>query len=124
MKETDFRTTRSKRDKFFDGAGTPSGEATPTRHNVPKPLKVLQVMGSNVIDSAHYGYVYSMAMLPCSLEGAPGEDTSREDVLLVTGSGDETVKVVKMRLLFNEPANKKCTVVELYPNRPYPCAYI
>ena len=34
-------------------------------------------------------------LLPCSLEGAPGEDTSREDVLLVTGSGDETVKVAK-----------------------------
>ena len=43
----------------------------------------LDVPPENVIDSAHYGYVYAMAVL------VRGEG----EVLLVTGSGDETVKV-------------------------------
>lgn len=37
----------------------------------------------NVIDSAHYGYVYCMAVLK-----------NDERVRLATGSGDETVKVI------------------------------
>lgn len=97
MRDIEARSTWSKRDKFFDGAGPSSGQATPTRRNpdnVPKPSKVLRVTSTNVIDSAHYGYVYSMAMLPCSLEGADSEDVKdRENILLVTGSGDESVKV-------------------------------
>lgn len=43
----------------------------------------LDVPPTNVIDSAHYGYIYTMAVL------VRGE----KDILLATGSGDETVKV-------------------------------
>jgi di- and tripeptidase len=54
----------------------------------------LQIPAQNVIDSAHYGYVYCMALLPSPREGSddppPSEDRR---IQLVTGSGDETVKV-------------------------------
>lgn len=106
MRDSDFRSGWSKRDKFFDGAGSSSGQATPTRHkpeNIPKPSKVLRVTSANVIDSAHYGYVYSMAMLPCSLEGAEDDEgKNRENTLLVTGSGDESVKVFGFLLMVPE----------------------
>ncbi|THH11663.1 hypothetical protein EW145_g494 [Phellinidium pouzarii] len=95
IRESDIRPG-SKRNKFFND-GVASGQATPTllcRDGVPKPLKVFQVKSANVIDSAHYGYVYSMAMLPSTLEGNVEEENKEmKDVLLVTGSGDETVKL-------------------------------
>ncbi|KAI5122438.1 hypothetical protein M0805_008751 [Coniferiporia weirii] len=95
IRESDIRPG-SKRNKFF-GDGIASGQATPTplcRAGVPKPLHVFQVKSTNVIDSAHYGYVYSMAMLPSTLEGnVEKEDRDIDDVLLVTGSGDEAVKL-------------------------------
>ncbi|KAH8114659.1 Zn-dependent exopeptidase [Phellopilus nigrolimitatus] len=97
IRESDVRPG-SKRNKFF-GDGYASGQATPTplcKEDAPKPLRVLQVMSTNVIDSAHYGYVYSMALLPSSLESNVGrEDKDMVYVLLVTGSGDETVKLWK-----------------------------
>ncbi|KAF4578670.1 hypothetical protein EYR36_000477 [Pleurotus pulmonarius] len=46
----------------------------------------LQVPATNVIDSAHYGYLYCMAILE-------GDNSSSEGIQLVTGSGDETVKL-------------------------------
>ncbi|KAF5315326.1 hypothetical protein D9619_006998 [Psilocybe cf. subviscida] len=46
----------------------------------------LDVPPTNVIDSAHYGYIYTMAVL------VRGE----KDILLATGSGDETVKLWKV----------------------------
>lgn len=62
---------------------------------VTAPRAFLQVPATNVIDSAHYGYVYCMALL-----SSPPEEPSDEPTLaggasiqLVTGSGDETVKV-------------------------------
>ena len=56
---------------------------------------MFQVEAANVIDSAHYGYVYSMAQLPSTMEGnIEKTDKDMEDVILITGSGDETVKVV------------------------------
>lgn len=83
-----------------DGLGLSTGQTTPSygqteADGVPRPHGVLQVRGSNVIDSAHYGYVYSMALLP-SPYAARDESTDGDEsgnVLLVTGSGDETVKV-------------------------------
>lgn len=94
LQESDIRPG-SKRNKFF-ADGIASGQATPTplcKEGVPKPKAVFQVRAPNVIDSAHYGYVYSMALLPSPLESnASQEDRRTDEVLLITGSGDETVK--------------------------------
>lgn len=49
----------------------------------PPPREYLEIPISNVIDSAHYGYVYCMTILK-----------NDERVRLATGSGDETVKVI------------------------------
>lgn len=61
-------------------------------------VQVLSVPPENMIWSAHYGYIYCMALVPSSnREGSddppigPGTNTH-----LVTGSGDETVKVSYM----------------------------
>ncbi|TDL23199.1 Zn-dependent exopeptidase [Rickenella mellea] len=75
------------------GLGLASGQTTPRKDDVPQPLGVLQVPVSNVIDSAHFGYVYSMALLPSTLEGTDSYDKGGKQILLVTGSGDETVKL-------------------------------
>lgn len=56
----------------------------------PTPRAELNVPPRNVIDSAHYGYVYCMTLLPSTYWGAT--TSTRQDVL-VTGSGDETMKV-------------------------------
>jgi di- and tripeptidase len=50
---------------------------------VPTPRAFLSIPAENVLDSAHYGYIYCMALLQDSKQG----------VKLVTGSGDEFVKV-------------------------------
>ncbi|KAJ7134317.1 hypothetical protein C8R44DRAFT_662695 [Mycena epipterygia] len=49
------------------------------RSTVPAPRAYMDIPAGNVIDSAHYGYIYCMALLP--------------DGRLITGSGDELVKV-------------------------------
>ncbi|KIJ60273.1 hypothetical protein HYDPIDRAFT_117355 [Hydnomerulius pinastri MD-312] len=55
---------------------------------------VFAIPASNVIDSAHFGYVYCMAILPSQRAGSddpllqPGASCQ-----LLTGSGDETVKL-------------------------------
>ncbi|KAN0141012.1 Zn-dependent exopeptidase [Lactarius tabidus] len=57
----------------------------------PVPHAELHVPPRNVIDSAHYGYVYCMALMPSTCWGVAS--SKRQDVRLVTGSGDETMKV-------------------------------
>ena len=57
----------------------------------PAPLAELNVPSRNVIDSAHHGYVYCMALLPSTWWGAT--TLNPQDVCLITGSGDETMKV-------------------------------
>lgn len=55
---------------------------------------LINIPATNVIDSAHFGYIYCMALLPSTREGTghlaqkPGQS-----YYLVTGSGDETVKI-------------------------------
>ncbi|KAG2340128.1 Zn-dependent exopeptidase [Suillus weaverae] len=55
---------------------------------------LINISATNVIDSAHFGYIYCMALLPSTREGTghlaqkPGQN-----YYLVTGSGDETVKI-------------------------------
>jgi hypothetical protein len=54
----------------------------------------VEVPPSNVIDSAHFGYVYCMALVPSNRDGSDDPVTIADtQVLLVTGSGDETLKV-------------------------------
>ncbi|KDQ62261.1 hypothetical protein JAAARDRAFT_30154 [Jaapia argillacea MUCL 33604] len=58
------------------------------------PRAVLQVVPENVIDSAHYGYIYCLAIMPSTKEGSDDPCPFRHGVVhLVTGSGDETVKL-------------------------------
>lgn len=95
----------SKRDKFFE-SGARSGARTPSYYaqRLSRPLslnlnafttepKTLHVPAANVLNSAHYGYIYCMALLPSPHLTA--NDPVREDgaVELLTGSGDEDVKL-------------------------------
>jgi hypothetical protein len=59
-----------------------------THTAIQAPRAFLQVPATNVIDSAHYGYIYCIALL----EGTDA-DGLPDGVQLVTGSGDETIKV-------------------------------
>ncbi|KZS96118.1 glutathione degradosome [Sistotremastrum niveocremeum HHB9708] len=60
---------------------------------ITRTTATLQITAQNTIDSAHFGYMYCMALTPSPLEVS--DDEAREDgaIELVTGSGDETVKV-------------------------------
>lgn len=58
---------------------------------------VIEIPASNVLDSAHFGYVYCVAMMPSQRTGS--DDTALQpdaNYHLLTGSGDETVKVGQM----------------------------
>ncbi|KAI1793225.1 Zn-dependent exopeptidase [Ganoderma leucocontextum] len=60
------------------------------------PLSVFQVPPENVIYSAHYGYVYCMALLPSHRDGSddvPFDTDQGRPLQLVTGSGDSTAKL-------------------------------
>ncbi|PVF99923.1 Zn-dependent exopeptidase [Serendipita vermifera] len=67
----------------------------------PTAPEELHVPPENVIESAHYGYVYCMALSPPHLysgerkRDSPGQSDSDsdEEVYLITGSGDEDVKI-------------------------------
>jgi di- and tripeptidase len=55
---------------------------------------VITIPASNVLDSAHFGYVYCMAIMPSHRTGS--DDPALQagaSYQLLTGSGDETVKV-------------------------------
>ncbi|KAF8574208.1 Zn-dependent exopeptidase [Ramaria rubella] len=99
---------RKKWHRFFDNTprlgrpvvfpNTPSvssGTSTP----VSGQPRVLQVSPQNIVHSAHFGYIYCMALLPSPLEDVHQDKTDsdhnreNENILLITGSGDETVKV-------------------------------
>ncbi|OCH91138.1 Zn-dependent exopeptidase [Obba rivulosa] len=70
------------------------------QETMQSPLAVFQISPANVIYSAHYGYIYCMA-LALREEGRPmgafTADTplasTARDMYLVTGSGDATVKL-------------------------------
>lgn len=55
---------------------------------------LINIPATNVIDSAHFGYIYCMALLPSTREGT-GHLAQKlgQNYYLVTGSGDETVKI-------------------------------
>jgi di- and tripeptidase len=65
--------------------------------------EVLDVLPQNAVDSAHFGYVYCMALIPSTRDGSDdvlASDSGGQGMAmakwtnhLVTGSGDETLKV-------------------------------
>jgi di- and tripeptidase len=103
---------RSKVHKFFDSY--PQHERRPAdahAANAPQPLdangcvtegqgradappaRALDIPAENVRDSAHVGYVYCMAPLPSMRDGAGEHGGGRFAEHLLTGSGDETLKL-------------------------------
>jgi len=58
------------------------------RSDTPPPQDYLSIPAYNVLDSAHYGYIYCMVVLR----------RGRQAIQLATGSGDETVKVQMLSL--------------------------
>jgi di- and tripeptidase len=71
------------------------GETSDCVDGVPvhAPLAVLDIPVENVVDSAHYGYVYCIAPIPSIRDGSDDAGPNRFSQHLVTGSGDETLKV-------------------------------
>ncbi|PPQ77469.1 hypothetical protein CVT25_011339 [Psilocybe cyanescens] len=61
------------------GRGSPDSD----RSDASGPGQYLSIPATNVIDSAHYGYIYTMTILTGLDQG----------IQLATGSGDETVKL-------------------------------
>ncbi|KAH7885115.1 hypothetical protein F5I97DRAFT_1810763 [Phlebopus sp. FC_14] len=60
---------------------------------------IFDIPASNVVDSAHYGYVYCMAMMPSQRMGSGAVPSSHDaNCRLLTGSGDETVKASIMQI--------------------------
>jgi di- and tripeptidase len=57
-----------------------------------QPVISLEVPAENVIDSAHYGYIYCMAAIVADTQESQ-HTSSKFSRHLVTGSGDETLKV-------------------------------
>ena len=101
-----INSKKYQRHRFFDSLPQPEGRPrteseihTPGSEDSQKILQhegVLQIEGCSVIDSAHYGYIYSMVLLTSSRDGLPSSRNSEESVMLATGSGDETVKVSRI----------------------------
>lgn len=66
------------RNGYIPGRDSPD----PYVSDIPLPQAYFSIPASNVIDSAHWGYVYCMSVLD-----------DENGVRLATGSGDENVKV-------------------------------
>jgi len=69
----------------------------PSSNVIPSQAEyvVLSIPATNIVSSAHHGYVYCMAVSPSPHQGS--DDVLSTDahsrIYLVTGSGDESVKV-------------------------------
>lgn len=86
------RSKTTKREKFFSGYSSPViASRPPSKTRSSKPPKEINIEPECVLDSAHFGYIYSMALV--SVPDENGQEEQSEDVVLLTGSGDETVKV-------------------------------
>jgi len=76
----------TKPTRITPGRGTPDSDGSDNNNTLitSQPKKACcSIPPENVIDSAHYGYIYCMALLAENDMG----------VQIVTGSGDESVKV-------------------------------
>ena len=81
------------------GSRTPPDSSCVQPDALKAPTAVFQVPPENMIYSAHYGYVYCMALLPSNREGSDDHPLHRgrgQSLQLVTGSGDSTVKVNRL----------------------------
>lgn len=85
--------THKPADRFANNFGSLSPPSL-ERDTSANPALAFDIPASNVIDSAHYGYVYCMAIIPSSRTdtGDIHSESGRYHQLL-TGSGDETVKL-------------------------------
>lgn len=72
-------------------APTPSSDFTSSQAE----CTVLSIPATNIVSSAHHGYVYCMAVSPSPYWGSDDDPytDAQSCVYLVTGSGDESVKV-------------------------------
>ncbi|KAH9966153.1 Zn-dependent exopeptidase [Russula compacta] len=70
-----------------------NGHVVSINTQTPTPRAEFNIPAQNVIDSAHYGYVYCMVLIPSTRHGVTS--VAYKDVLLATGSGDETVRIWK-----------------------------
>ncbi|KAI0770447.1 Zn-dependent exopeptidase [Fomes fomentarius] len=77
------------------GSGTPP-ESCVQGDVLKAPVVILHIPPEHVVYSAHYGYVYCMALLPSNREGSddvPFVTGKGRHLQLATGSGDSTVKL-------------------------------
>ena len=68
---------------------------SPNATSLQAQCTVLNIPATNIVSSAHHGYVYCMAVSPSPHQGSddvPYTD-AQSPIYLVTGSGDESVKV-------------------------------
>jgi di- and tripeptidase len=91
---------RKKNHRFFGGRSNDSQVRAVTIQQVASPTSTKsapqhrQIPSSQVIHSAHHGYIYCMAInYHWSNDGL---DVNRQETDVVTGGGDECVKVSKM----------------------------
>ncbi|KLO17294.1 Zn-dependent exopeptidase [Schizopora paradoxa] len=86
------RSRTTKRDKFFSGYVSPVvASRPPSKTRSTKAPKEINIEPQCVLDSAHFGYIYSMTLV--SVPDESGREEQTEDVVLLTGGGDETVKM-------------------------------
>jgi len=94
--------------KFFAGShpqyqhpmsADSASDLSPTQSSIATSSQlrctVLSIPAMNIVPSAHHGYVYCMAISPSPHHGSDDilYPDARSSVYLVTGSGDESVKV-------------------------------
>lgn len=80
---------------------------------------VLSIPATNIVSSAHHGYVYCMAVSPSPHQGSDDilyTDT-HSPVYLVTGSGDESVKVSCRSFVPHEFNERNSCGIALPPHR-------
>ncbi|KAG6863312.1 hypothetical protein C0993_012039, partial [Termitomyces sp. T159_Od127] len=71
-------------------SGRQGSSSPPEVECIPAGHGLLNVSATNVIDSAHYGYIYCMALLN---HDGKDKDSGDGSLQLATGSGDESVKL-------------------------------
>lgn len=92
------RSQRRPADKLpADGLPNHPSPADSERSEPNSACAEIHVPPMNVIPSAHYGYIYCMAILPSVRVGSddvhPQQQQPGCNIQLVTGSGDESIKV-------------------------------
>lgn len=78
-----------------DSASDLAPTQSPNTASSQTQCTVLNIPATNIFSSAHHGYVYCMAISPSPHQGSDDilYTDARSSIYLVTGSGDESVKV-------------------------------